>query len=110
MYAKPAPSAGTPATADAVSCEPTAVTGSGQVPTPAPPRTSPSTVPRTSPTRLPGWHSGGNKPGGIPAPVIRVVAQARAGPSRSPVVDALVISAPASHHPGRLAGHQERSP
>ena len=45
---------------------------------------------------LPGVRSAGKMPGGMLTRAISAVAQARDRPSSSPVVDALVISAPTS--------------
>ena len=90
MYAKSSPRAGTPATADAVSCEPTATTGrpGGR---PAPAATSGS----SSPTTSPGRRSAGKIPRAMPARSISGRDHVRSRTSSSCVVDALVISAPA---------------
>ena len=99
MYAKSRPRAGTATTADAVSCEPTAITGSGPPGRPGPSPVSPgsaATSGRRVPMTLPGWRSAGNSPAGRPARPIRSQAQSRARVSYSWVVDALVTSAPIS--------------
>ncbi|GAB3932500.1 hypothetical protein GCM10027614_01800 [Micromonospora vulcania] len=87
MYAKCAPVAGTPTTAEAVSCDPTATTAGSPG--------SPSSG-RTGPIRVPASRSGGNNSLRIPASRIRSVAQARRRRSYSWVVEALVTSAPTS--------------
>ena len=85
IYAKLRFCAGTATTADAVSCDPTATTGS-----PArPPMSS-----RTGPITLPGERTGGKICRGIPAAAISGHAQSPVRTSRSCVVEALVNSAP----------------
>src|SRR5262249_24770578 len=95
ISSKPPPPARTPATADAVSCDPTAITGSGRAPAPAPPSTSRSTSPRTSPTWLPGWRSGGDRPRGSPARGLQGRAPGRGPPPRGAAGGAGVVSPPA---------------
>jgi hypothetical protein len=54
--------------------------------------------------RSPGWRSGGNSPGGIPAFFIRSTAHSRVDTSSSAVVEAFVTSAPTepvSQYPSR---------
>ena len=85
IYAKSRPRAGTATTADAVSCDPTAITGS-----PAAALTSGT----TGPIRVPGWRSAGKIRRGIPAESISGQAQSPVRTSTSCVVDALVSSTP----------------
>ncbi|GAA2850773.1 hypothetical protein GCM10020220_045210 [Nonomuraea rubra] len=81
--------AGTAATAEAVSCEPTARTGADQP-------ISPATSLRSPPTASPGCRSGGKRPAGRPSRSISGNAHSRVRTSSRPVVEALVTSAPAS--------------
>ncbi|GAA3095408.1 hypothetical protein GCM10020001_009310 [Nonomuraea salmonea] len=88
-YAKAGPAAGTAATADAVSCEPTALTGADQP-------ISAATSRRSPPTASPGSRSGGRMPGGRPSCLTSGNAHDLVRTSSSPVVEALVTSAPVS--------------
>lgn len=89
MYANRSPAAGTAATAEAVSCEPTAVTGTG----PASPVSS-STSGRNRPAGSPGWRSGANNSRSTPSRWARSADQVRVRGSISWVVEALVSSVP----------------
>ncbi len=91
MYANRSPSAGTAATAEAVSCDPTAVTGTG----PLSPVSS-STSPRSTPAESPGCRSGANRPRSIPSREATSYDQSRVRGSISWVVEALVSSVPCS--------------
>ncbi len=91
MYANRSPSAGTAATAEAVSCEPTAVTGTGPV-SPV----SSSTPGRSTPAGSPGRRSGANSPRSMPSRSATPCAQSRVRGSISWVVEALVSSVPCS--------------
>ncbi|CAM5435309.1 hypothetical protein SANTM175S_10631 [Streptomyces antimycoticus] len=91
MYAKSGVVAGTPTTADAVSCEPTAVTGTG-VARPVSARTSGRRVPAGSP----GWRRGGKSVRSMPRACATGVAQSRVRGSMSWVVEAFVSSVPGS--------------
>ncbi len=92
MYANDDPwAAGTPTTADAVSCDPTATTGV-EPGSPVASATSGSSRPTTSP----GSRSGGRIPTGTSTRSASPVAQERRRTSYSWVVEALVASAPTS--------------
>ncbi len=84
------PSAGTPTTADAVSCDPTSVTARrGARPVAL------ATSSRSGPSASPGSRSGGQDRAGQPERLDEVGRPSRAvAASSSPVVDALVRSAP----------------
>ena len=89
MYANRSPVAGTAATAEAVSCEATAVTGTG----PVAPICS-STSGRSTPAGSPGCRSGANRPGSTSSRRAMPCAQSRVTESISWVVEALVSSVP----------------
>jgi hypothetical protein len=80
MYANRSLLAGTPTTAEAVSCEPTATTD----------------VPSKTPIVSPGCRIAGKSEGRRPSSWISGSDQSRVRTSTSSVVDALVYSAPAS--------------
>ena len=88
MYANCSPSAGTPTTADAVSCEPTWAS-TGAVARPA----SATTSGRIGPTISPGRLVGRRIARGSPSSSSRSVAQPRRSMSNSPVVEPFVSSA-----------------
>ena len=86
-YANRRSAAGTPTTADAVSCDPTATT----VVVVGSPVCS-ATVGRTRPTTSPGSTSGGNRSVGRSSAANSSADQVRVAASSRPVVEALVIS------------------
>ena len=89
MYAEGSPSAGTATTAEAVSCEPTAITGtsSGR-------STAEATSGSSVPIRSPAERSGGRIADGMPTRSASSVAHSRDRTSYRPVVEAFVRSAP----------------
>ncbi len=91
MYAKRSPEAGTAATAEAVSCDPTAVTRTG----PASPVSS-STRGVNIPAGSPGRRSGAKRARSIPSRSATSYDQSRVRGSISWVVEALVSSVPCS--------------
>ncbi|MEG8035555.1 hypothetical protein QP157_09540 [Sphingomonas sp. LR61] len=86
MYAKSGSVAGTATTAEAVSCEPTSVTG-------ACPPTASATDGSSGPSRSPGSRRVGRRPAGRPAAARNAGSHPRVVAFRTPVVDAFVRSA-----------------
>src|SRR5215218_5354063 len=98
-YAAPGSTIGTPTTADAVSCDPTAISSRD-----AGAPTSAATSVRSEPIRRPASTNGGNSVRGRPSLSIRVAFQSPLATSTRPVVEPLVRSTtccPVSQKPSR---------